>query len=124
MNAIKIRAPIHFEPKKWGEEIWIVNQDEYCGKILKFKAGAQFSNHFHVLKKESFYVLEGEIEFKITDTTDASQKTYKIKTGQVIDIPPYCPHQVKAITDAKLIEFSTHHFESDSYRIEKGDNQK
>ena len=30
-------------------------------------------------------------------------------------------HQMEAIEDTELFEFSTQHFDSDSYRIKKGD---
>ena len=40
--------------KGWGEEIWIHNDEEYCGKILRFfKKGNKFSLHYHIIKKES-----------------------------------------------------------------------
>ena len=29
--------------KGWGKEIWFVNNDEYCGKILCFDKGKKFS---------------------------------------------------------------------------------
>jgi hypothetical protein len=38
-----------------------------------------------------------------------------------MDIPPGLLHQMQAIEDSELYEFSTQHFESDSYRIVKGD---
>ena len=41
-------------PKAWGEEVWIHNDEEYCGKILRFfKAGNKFSLHYNILKKMS-----------------------------------------------------------------------
>jgi mannose-6-phosphate isomerase-like protein (cupin superfamily) len=110
-------------PKGWGEEVWVVNNDKYCGKILNFKAGAKFSDHFHVKKTETFFVVEGELSIKTIDLENAEQRVQIIKTGDVVDIPPLCPHQITAITDSRIIEFSTTHFDNDSYRIAKGDSQ-
>jgi hypothetical protein len=31
------------------------------------------------------------------------------------------PHQLEAITDGEIFEISTQHFDSDSYRVQKGD---
>ena len=51
-------------PKAWGEEIWIHNDEEYCGKLLRFhKAGSRFSMHYHIIKKESWYVGKGSFEY-------------------------------------------------------------
>ena len=56
-------------PKAWGEELWIHNDEEYCGKILRFfKAGNKFSLHYHILKKESWYVAKGSFEYIWIDT--------------------------------------------------------
>jgi len=36
--------------KGWGQEIWIHNDEEYCGKLLRFnKEGSKFSMHYHVI---------------------------------------------------------------------------
>jgi hypothetical protein len=43
------------------------------------------------------------------------------KAGQCMDVPPGLVHQMDALEDAELFEFSTQHFNSDSHRLEKGD---
>ena len=49
--------------KGWGKEIWFVNNDEYCGKILCFDKGKKFSMHYHVEKKETWYIAKGKFLF-------------------------------------------------------------
>ena len=115
--------PIQHE-KKWGGETWICNNEKFCGKILTFKKGTEFSTHFHDEKEEVFYLLSGEIEVTLINTDDSSKHNARIKAGEVIEIPRLVPHRIKAIKASKVIEFSTHHEESDSYRIEAGDSQK
>ncbi len=110
--------------KGWGRELWIANNEKYCGKILEFKVGAKFSSHFHFLKAETFFIFFGELELTTYDLSNADEITQIIKKGDVIDIPAGNPHQIKALTDATIIEISTQHFEDDSYRIKKGDSQK
>lgn len=48
---------------------------------------------------------------------------YKIvlKRGDNFYIPPTRVHQILALEDAEIYEFSTQHFDTDSYRIIKGD---
>jgi mannose-6-phosphate isomerase len=123
MKNIQIsKAKIY--PKGWGEEVWIINNDKYCGKLLKFNAGAQFSDHFHVEKNETWYVLEGKLELRYYNLTNAEKITRIIKKGAVVHIPQFNPHQLRALEDSVVIEVSTEHKESDSHRIGKGDSQK
>ena len=49
-------------PKGWGYELWIVNNKNYCGKILHFNKDKKCSWHYHKLKHETFYVQQGTIE--------------------------------------------------------------
>ena len=37
--------------------------------------------------------------------------------GQCMDIKPGLVHQMEALVDAELFEFSTQHFDSDSHRL-------
>ena len=46
----------NFVPKGWGYEKWIVNNKDYCGKILFFVKGMKCSWHYHKIKKETFYI--------------------------------------------------------------------
>jgi quercetin dioxygenase-like cupin family protein len=123
MAAIRVLKP-EKHPKGWGEETWIINTDKYCGKLLKFNTGATFSDHYHIVKDETWYVLEGNLELRHYDLTNADRLVKKLKPGDVVHIPPSTPHQLIALTAATIIEVSTPHDEADSYRIGKGDSQK
>ncbi len=111
-------------PKGWGEEVWIINTDKYCGKLLKFKKGASFSDHYHINKDEAWYVLEGTLELRYYNLANADRLTVELGPGSVVHIPPNTPHQLVAREEATIIEVSTPHEETDSYRIAKGDSQK
>jgi len=41
--------------------------------------------------------------------------------GDIKEIPVGLVHQMEALEDSYLFEFSTEHFDEDSYRIKKGD---
>jgi quercetin dioxygenase-like cupin family protein len=116
------KAEVH--PKGWGEEVWIINTDKYCGKLLKFTAGASFSDHFHIKKDETWYVLEGKLELRHYNLANADKIVTPLGPGSVVHIPPSTPHQLVALEPSIVIEVSTPHEESDSYRIGKGDSQK
>ena len=118
----KTSLPIKFVPKGWGWEKWIVNNEEYCGKLLFFNAGQKCSWHYHILKDEVFYLQSGKMRviFSEEDDIDKAQEII-LEAGQNFHVYRGLRHRMIAIEDSELFEFSTQHFDSDSYRIEKGD---
>lgn len=105
---------VSIHKKVWGSEIWIANNDLYCGKILKFNKGHQSSLHFHKLKDETFYLLKGKLNFQV------KKKIFPLKVGESIRIKPGTIHRFFAISNVEIIEVSTKHYESDSHRLEMG----
>ena len=108
-------------PKGWGKEIEIINNEEYCGKILVFKKGLKFSMHYHILKQETWYVNKGRFKFWWIDTEKGDKLMRFLELGEVVTIPRGLPHQLEALEDGEIFEISTQHFDSDSYRVWKGD---
>ena len=98
-------------PKVWGEEHWIVNRD-YCGKKLVLNQGYRCSLHFHKNKDEVFYVLSGKVLLEVGDDWRL------LVAGDHQHIPPGVVHRFWGVEDAEMIEFSTHHEDEDSYRVE------
>ena len=113
---------IEFErhPKGWGYEDWIVNSSLYCAKILTVQAGKRCSLHFHKLKTETMLVVKGKIEMIYGSNFDDLQSC-SLEPGQAFHIEPFLLHQFIGVTDSVIHEFSTEHFENDSYRVAKGD---
>lgn len=113
--------------KGWGYENWIVNNEKYCGKILHFYAGKKFSLHYHKIKDETFYILSGKFKIILYDSLlDYENKKMiekEIAPGDVVHIWPGRLHRLIALEEGKVIEFSSQHFEEDSYRVEPGDSQ-
>ena len=106
--------------KGWGKEIVFVNNGEYCGKILSFEKGKKFSMHYHLLKKETWYVSKGRFIFIWIDTSNGTKHSEYLEVGDVVTNERGEPHQLIALEDADIFEVSTQHFDSDSYRIWKG----
>jgi len=116
------RAPIKIVPKGWGREVWIANEERYCGKILEISKGKKCSLHFHKIKAESFYLRAGRLIVRIRDSAESAVvDEFVLEAGQCMDIPIGMIHQMEALEDAELYEFSTQHFDSDSHRLAKGD---
>lgn len=108
--------------KGWGHELWIVNNEQYCGKLLHFEKGKRCSWHFHKVKDETFYLQSGKliVHYGEEDSIESSS-VVELSPGDSMHIYPGLRHQMIALEDSELFEFSTQHFEYDSYRIMKGD---
>jgi quercetin dioxygenase-like cupin family protein len=102
---------IKIVPKVWGEERWIVNRD-YCGKLLILNKGFRCSIHHHKNKDETFYVNKGKVLLYLDG------EKLIMKPGQAQLVKPNQKHRFTGLEDSEIIEFSTHHEDSDSYRDE------
>jgi len=113
---------IKIVPKGWGYEKWIVNTEEYCGKLLFFNEGKRCSWHYHKQKDETFYLQSGKIllYYGDSDSLDDAEDIV-LEAGDKFHIYRGLRHQMVAIEDSELFEFSTEHFDEDSYRVIKGD---
>ena len=116
--------------KGWGYELWIENNELYCGKHLHVLPTKWCSVHYHKNKKETFYVIEGELklEYSIDLSLDLWKSTIVkptriLKKGDSFTLDTMIAHRFTSNTSypCDFIEFSTHHEDSDSYRIIKGD---
>lgn len=113
-----------YHKKGWGYELWIHNKEDYCGKLLFFEKGKKCSYHYHKIKSETFYLHSGKMIVRhgyaaIEDMAFAEETL--LTPGDVFEVPTGLIHQMEALEDSNLYEFSTQHFEDDSYRVVKGD---
>lgn len=120
-------SKLHFVSKGWGYEKWICNSEKYCGKILHFVKDRQCSLHYHKLKDETFYVSKGlvRISYQGIDPDNIPEDITLcqaiLSKGDYFHVPIHTAHQIFALEDSEIIEFSTQHFDEDSHRIQKGD---
>lgn len=111
--------------KTWGDELWIINDKKrnLCAKILTVWADHECSLHHHVNKWEVFYLLSGAVNIKIynKDGTHYHNCLRPDNPGPV-EIPQGTPHKIIGVDlegESKLLEVSTFHEDSDSYRIKQ-----
>jgi mannose-6-phosphate isomerase-like protein (cupin superfamily) len=111
--------------KKWGFEKWIENNDLYCGKLLHINPNKFSSAHFHKNKKETFYVIKGELMLHYSKSMDIDTWNLNLvdsvilKEGDSFTIEPLIVHRFFSNTNSscEFIEFSTHHDDNDSFRL-------
>ena len=96
--------------KSWGYEDWIVNKN-YCGKLLFIRKGFSIPIHFHKNKDETFYLIKGRAWIYKNRVKKLMRKY------DVVHLSPRDTHKVVAIKNCKIIEFSTHHEDSDTYHL-------
>lgn len=121
-QLIQVTSLIKIVPKGWGHEKWIVNSEKYCGKLLYFIKGKRCSWHYHKIKDETFYLHSGKIWLWHGWDDDLAKAEIRImEPGDSFHIPVGLKHQMIALEDSELFEFSSEHFEDDSYRVIKGD---
>jgi mannose-6-phosphate isomerase-like protein (cupin superfamily) len=111
--------------KKWGYELWIENNDLYCGKHLHVLPNKWCSVHYHKIKHETFYVISGELKLQFSKELDL-EIWEKSLVAEII-IPKGCSFVLEPMTAHRLvsnlnypcdfIEISTHHDDLDSYRL-------
>jgi len=78
--------------------------------------------HYHKIKRETFYLQSGSIKlfYSFEDSLDDAD-VIVLHKGDKFEVPVGLRHQMIALEDTELFEFSTQHMEEDSYRIVKGD---
>ena len=100
--------PVDCIPKKWGHEEILIN-DVYCIKKLHINQGAITSYHSHPLKTETFIRQEGQVLiFLEAQWIRLRDNLLTIKPGQF--------HLIIGLTDAVILEVSTHHSDDDVIR--------
>ena len=92
--------------KPWGKEEVIEINDKYMMKKLTMLKGHRCSLQLHNHKKETIYVLSGQL--KIISGPDQDNLTGKIYTeGESITISPGVVHRMEGVEDSIYLEAST-----------------
>ena len=79
-------------------------------------------NFLTYIKDEVFYLQSGKMLIKYSEEDDiTTAKELVLNPGENFHVYRGLRHRMIALKDSELFEFSTQHFDSDSYRVEKGD---
>ena len=105
--------------KVWGREYVIENvpgwnafDKGYCSKILQLDRNCQCSLHYHPIKTETFFVLEGTVYLEMVPELKVLQP------GDKQLIRPETKHRFSSYTGANIVEISTAHSDEDVVRLE------
>lgn len=110
----------------WGHEVHVVNEPEYCCKLLVLDNTEYMSSvHFHAVKKETLIVVEGEVVIEhflsrgelLPCPLDPCHPIFLLQGGK-ITITQGELHRFRAIGGpAVILEISTHDDPEDNYKI-------
>lgn len=104
--------------KVWGTEIWLTNTNDYCAKFLLISPGYKCSLHCHRIKKETFFVLEGQAKIKLIHPYNGSTEQL-YNPGDYIELSPSTYHSFQSANyqPVLLLEVSTRHSDADVVRL-------
>lgn len=92
--------------KPWGKEEVIEINDRYMMKKLTMWKGHRCSLQYHNLKRETIYVLSGQLRIY----SGLSQEQLESKVfgpGETITLTPKVVHRMEAVEDSVYLEAST-----------------
>ena len=89
--------------KPWGWEEILEENDRYVVKKLFMKEGYQCSLQYHEDKKETIYMVQGQLEITIGHNGE-NKKVYN--ENDHITISPGTVHRMKGWTDCWYLEYS------------------
>jgi len=92
--------------KPWGKEEVLEINERYMVKRLTMWEGCRCSLQFHNHKKETIYVLSGQLKIiSGKDQRDLVSRVYS--SGDAITISPGTIHRMEAVEDSIYLEAST-----------------
>ena len=104
--------------RSWGkEDILVIISKVLSLKLLTIRKGMKGGLQYHRLKNECGYVLSGKLLVRYSDGNKLLKKKI-LKKGDCFHFPPGSVHQEEALTNVKILEASTPHF-NDRVSFEK-----
>jgi mannose-6-phosphate isomerase len=125
LSSIKKKhVSVNFPKKKkigkrnWGNEILLTIIPKTLSlKLLEIKKGAKGGLQYHHKKNECGYILSGKLIVRY-DSGNGKLTKKILKSGDIFHFPPGAVHQEEAITNCKIIEATSPHF-NDRVRVEQ-----
>ncbi len=92
--------------KPWGKEEVIEINDRYMMKKLTMWKGHRCSIQYHNIKRETIYVLSGQLRI-YSGPTQEKMESRIFQSGETITLLPGVVHRMEAVEDSVYLEAST-----------------
>ena len=97
--------------KLWGYELLLIDEPEYCLKVLYLEKGAYSSLHYHRFKKETLFSMTGKILLEVEG------KQFQLRDiSKPVTILPNQKHKFTGLQDSLIVEMSTQRDDTDTKR--------
>jgi mannose-6-phosphate isomerase-like protein (cupin superfamily) len=101
-----------------GELVQFYDADEPIRYLAytELREGSIRGNHYHKVKEELIYMIQGEMLLVVEDVTSGALDSVPLRAGDVAMIQPGVAHAWRTVKPGQAIEFSKSRFDaSDSY---------
>lgn len=86
--------------------------------FIELLAGTVRGNHYHKVKEEWLYVIQGQVRLELHDLGNAVRDSVLLEAGDLAIIPTGIAHALRVITPGQAVEFSPARFDpADIYRF-------
>jgi quercetin dioxygenase-like cupin family protein len=89
--------------------------------VIETRPGGARGNHYHKIKREGIYVLQGSVVVVAEDSQTHARTSVPLEVGDLLLIQPGIAHLLKTVEPGQAIEFSQARFDKAdiySYRVE------
>src|SRR5882724_9407230 len=79
--------------------------------FIELRAGSMRGNHYHKVKEEWIYVIQGEVSLMLKDIESQAEDCLPLLAGELVCIPTGVAHVLKTVVSGQAIEFSKSRFD-------------
>jgi quercetin dioxygenase-like cupin family protein len=78
--------------------------------VIEVRSGSARGNHYHKVKEEKIYVLQGELLVLVEDSQTRERATVPLQMGDLLLIQTGIAHLLRTVQPGQAIEFSSARF--------------
>jgi mannose-6-phosphate isomerase-like protein (cupin superfamily) len=87
--------------------------------IIELLAGTVRGNHYHKVKEEWLYLMQGEVLLIVQDMDSKARESVPLRAGDLVVIPTDIAHALQVVTPGQAVEFSPARFDHlDIHRVQ------
>ncbi len=80
--------------------------------VLELRAGCVRGNHYHKVKRERVYVLQGGLSVVVEDIQTKARDSVRLQTGDLLLMLPGTAHAFQTVEPGQAIEFAQVQFDA------------
>lgn len=85
---------------------------------IELRPGTVRGNHYHKIKEEHVYVMQGELTLLLEDVQTHDRDSVPLKGGELVTIPTFVAHALRVSANGSAVEFSPARFDPvDTYKF-------